>query len=137
MRSRGRSTALLVVAVALNYMAQVPYYLHQYYLPHHQPPSPLGILLLGITLLWFVVGYAGYVSGRRLGYPVLVGFLLAQVLFYGHSIVLGAMTGAGAVAQLTTSSHFLLVIFAVGYLNFAVAAGYLVWLLRSRPIRTA
>ncbi|HUZ00146.1 MAG TPA: hypothetical protein VMU89_07325 [Thermomicrobiaceae bacterium] len=137
MRTRGRATAVLVAVVALNYAAQIPYYLHQYYLPRHQLPSPLGTLLLGLTLLWFVVGYRRYLTGRRFGYGLLLGFLVVQVLFYGHSVVLGLLTGAGAVAQLTTSSRFLLVIFTIGYLNFAVAAYYVYWLLRSRPPRTA
>ena len=135
-RSRGRATAALVAAVGLNYAAQIPYYLHQYYLPHHQLPAAGGTLALGLTLLWFVIGYWWYVSGRRFGYGILLAFLVVQVLFYGHSIVLGLLTGAGAVAQLTTPSRFLLVIFAIGYVNFAVAAYYVYWLLRNERGRT-
>lgn len=137
MTSRGRATAALVAAVGVNYLAQIPYYLHQYYLPHHQPPALLGTLALGLTLLWFVVGYWAYVANRRLGLPVLLAFLVVQVLFYGHAVVLGLLTGGGAVAQLTTSNRFLWVIFAIGYVNFAVAAYYVYWLLRNGRARSA
>ena len=130
MTSRRRATVPLIAAVGLNYAAQIPYYLHQYYLPHRQAPSLLGTLLLGLTLLWFAIGYARYVAGKRFGNALLLGFLLAQVLFYGHAIVLGLFNGAGAVAQLTTPNRVLLVIFGVGYLNFLVAAYYVYWLLR-------
>ena len=124
------STLVLAGVVALNYAAQVPYYLHQYYLPHHQPPSPVGIVLLGMTLLWFVIGYSRFVMRKSYGFGILLGFLLTQVVFYGHAVVLGILAGAGAEAQLKTHSRFLLVIFSIGYVNFLVAAYYVYWLLR-------
>lgn len=122
---------ILFCAVMLNYGAQIPYYLHQYYFPHHLAPSPLGVLLLGITLLWFLIGYYRYLSAKKHGRVVLLGFLLAQVLFYGQTIVLGIWTGAGAVAQLKTQSLVLLVIFIIGYINFLVALYYVYWLIKT------
>lgn len=128
--TRLKATAPLAAAVLLNYAAQLPYYLHQYYLPRHQAPSWPGAVLLGLTLVWFVVGYVRYLRGQPYGAGMLLAFLLAQVLFYGHSVALGLLTGGGAEAQLTTHSRFLLVIFSIGYVNFLVAACYVYWLAR-------
>jgi hypothetical protein len=128
--SRVKSTVPLAAAVIANYAAQVPYYLHQYYFPHHQVPATAGVVLLGLTLLWFLTGYGLYLWGRRYGTATLLAFLLAQVLFYGHSVILGLLTGGGAEAQLTTNSRFLQVIFSIGYLNFLVATFYVYWLVR-------
>lgn len=132
MKRMVRPTLVLLGAVAVNYTAQIPYYLHQYYFPHHQTPSVVGTLLLGLTLSWFIVGYSRYVLEKRDGWGILLGFLLAQVLFYSHSVVLGLLTGGGVEAQLTTKSHFLLVIFSIGYVNFLVSSYYVFWLLRHR-----
>ena len=126
-----RAMLILFSVVLLNYVAQIPYYLHQYYIPRHLPPSFIGSLLLVTTLAWFLVGYARYTAGKRYGWSILVAFLATQVLFYGHSVLLGLLSGGGVVAQLRTSSLFLLVIFLIGDLNFIVATYYL-WLLVSR-----
>jgi hypothetical protein len=71
-----------------------------------------------------VVGYTRYRSDARHGRGVLVSFLAAKVVFYGHSVLLSLLTGGsgGVVAQLSTSSPFLLAVFLIGYLNAAVAA---------------
>lgn len=122
----------LVIAILVNYLAQIPYYLHQYYFPRHFAPSLLGVVLLTITLAWFIAGYVRYLQNKRYGWGLLLSFLLAQVLFYGHSIVLGLFTGGGIVAQMETPSRFLLVIFLIGYINFTVAAYYLVRFLRRK-----
>lgn len=126
-----RSTAALLYVVIANYVAQIPYYLHQYYFPHHAAPNWSGVALLALTLIWFLVGYIRFVRGKRYGWSLLFTFLGAQVIFYGHAHLLG-FVGGGAVAQLSTHSQFLLVIFLIGYLNFVVAVYYLVWLLFKR-----
>lgn len=121
-----RHLPVLLAVVLLNYAAQIPYYLHQYYYPRHLPPSLIGSVLLAITFIWFLLGYLWYVRGRRYGMGLLLSFLVTQVLFYGHSVVLGLFTGGGAVAQLETPSPFLLAIFLIGDINF-VAAIYYAW----------
>jgi hypothetical protein len=122
----------LLVVVVLNYFAQIPYYFHQYYLGRHLAPSWTGTLLLLFTLLWFLAGYTRFVSGKKYGMGLLLSFLAAQVLFYGHAIISGLTNGGGAVAQLKTHSPFLFVIFFIGYINFVVAAYYLVRLLKQK-----
>jgi len=129
MTTKRRLPALLAV-VLLNYLAQIPYYLHQYYFPRHLPPNSTGATLLFVTFVWFLVGYIMFVRDKKYGKGLLLSFLAAQVLFYGHAIAFGLINGSGIVAQLTTHSPFLLVIFLIGYINFAVAAYYLIQLLK-------
>jgi len=119
----------LLAAVLLNYAAQIPYYLHQYYFPRHLPPNLLGVALLSATFVWFLAGYSMFIRGKKYGRGLLLSFLTAQVLFYGHAIVFGLVNGSGIVAQLKTHSSFLFVIFLIGYINFTVAAYYLARLL--------
>jgi len=122
----------LLAAVVLNYLAQVPYYIHQYYVGRHIAPSWTGAALLLLTLLWFLAGYIMYVANKKHGKGILLSFLAAQVLFYGHAIIFGLVNGSGAVAQLKTHSQFLFVIFLIGYINFGVTACYIVWLLQKQ-----
>jgi len=73
-----------------------------------------------------------YVANKKHGKGILLSFLAAQVLFYGHAIIFGLVNGSGAVAQLKTHSQFLFVIFLIGYINFGVTACYIVWLLQKQ-----
>lgn len=132
MTQKRRRLDVLLAAVLLNYIAQIPYYLHQYYFPRHLVPSLPGTAALVVTFAWFLVGYLGYITGKKYGLPVLLTFLATQVLFYGHAIILGILLGGGIVAQLQTHSPLLFVVFVIGYLNFAVAGYYLYWLIRHR-----
>jgi hypothetical protein len=125
-------TSPLLAAVALNYLAQIPYYFHQYYSGRHLAPSWPGTFLLLLTFVWFLAGYTRFVRGKKYGVGLLLSFLAAQILFYGHAIIFGLINGGGAVAQLKTHSPFLFVIFLIGYINFGVAAYYLVRLLKDK-----
>jgi hypothetical protein len=122
----------LLAAVAINYLAQIPYYIHQYYIGRHLSPAWPGTFLLLLTALWFLAGYTRFISSKKYGRGLLLSFLATQVLFYGHAIIFGLINGGGAVAQLKTHSPFLFVIFLIGYINFGVAACYLVWLLKNK-----
>lgn len=51
--------------VVANYVAQILYYLHEYYLPHRTPPNPSSTFLLTLTFTWVIVGYTGVARGRR------------------------------------------------------------------------
>lgn len=131
MSSLKRATVVLLYTVLINYAAQIPYYLHQYYFPYHAQPNWSGVALLALTFVWFLFGYVRYVRGKRYGWGLLLSFLVAQVIFYGYSVLL-SFVGGGALAQLQTPSPFIRVIFSIGYLNFAVALYYVAWLLVKR-----
>ncbi len=118
---------LLLVTVLLNYAAQVPYYIHQYYAPHHFLPNLYGTALLGITLIWFLAAYKKAASGQRSGYWLMLTFLVVEFAFYlqtqisqlliSHQILLYVYKPHGAL---------LFVVFGIGYVNF-FAAIYFIW----------
>lgn len=110
---------LLLWITLLNYAAQVPYYLHNYYFPYHVPPTLSSILLLGLTLAWFLTGYVGYRRGWPSGVYVLMSFLLVEALFYLHSFIFGAFF-----FQLQNPSWLIRAVFIYGYISGAVAAWY-------------
>lgn len=126
-----KSMAVLLCVVLLNYVTQIPYYLHQYYYPYHEAPNWSGAALLALTLIWFLAGYIRFLGGKRYGWSLLLSFLAAQIIFYGHSWLL-SFVGGGAIAQLRTHSPFLLVVFLIGDLNFVVALYSFIWLLFKR-----
>jgi len=101
----------------LNYIAQIPYYLHNYYFPYHALPSLMGMVLLGITLVWFLLGYRGVQKRNQSGYYILLSFLIVEALFYLHAIVFGAF-----IFQIQNPSLIIKTVFLIGYVSGLVAA---------------
>jgi hypothetical protein len=127
---RGPVRLMPLVAVTLvNYLAQVPCYLHNDYSAHHLLPGLPAVALLGATLAWFAVGLAGFLGHRRWGRPVLVSYLVTEAVFYGATIASGIF-----LHQLANPSYLIKAVFVVGYVSGAVAAGYAVLLVR-QPLR--
>jgi hypothetical protein len=119
---------VFVGLVAANYIVQVPYAVHLY--GNHISPS--GALLLAATLAWFVVGGWLYSGHRRIGYPILLGFVVAQVLFYLHSLAL-SLTGGGLLQQLTHARDPIVwLAFFIGDLSFVAALLFLGFLVTHR-----
>ena len=114
----------------INYLAQIPYYLHNYYVPYHTSPSLSGIVLLGITLIWFLAGYVGTKRKNRYGHFILLGFLLAEALFYFHTIIFGAF-----IFQLQNPSLLIKAVFLMGYVS-GITAAYFVYVLVRHPSET-
>ena len=121
---------LFWVTVA-NYVAQIPYYLYNYYFPYHVWPTVSSIVLLGMTLLWFLAGYIGVQRQRRYGNFLLVSFLLFEVLFYLHSVISGAFF-----FQMQNPSLVIKVVFLMGYVSGAVAGYYAYLLIRGKYKKT-
>jgi|GEM_PF-1345120 len=121
--------ALLVVVLA-NYGAQVPYAADLYGLH----VNGIGVGLLGATLAWFLAGVVLQRRGGRagrVGYWLLLSFLITEFLFYFHGQILQLANGYGLVYNLV-HAHDTIVrwVFVVGDLNFVAAgffAAYLVW----------
>ena len=120
----------LVVVTLVNYVAQVPYYLHNDYSAQHLFPGLRAVALLGVTLAWFAVGLAGFRRGRRWGLPVLVSFLVTEAVFYGATIATGIF-----LLQLANPSYLIKAVFVIGYVSGGVAACYSLLLIRRRPRR--
>jgi len=108
-----------------NYVAQIPYYLHNYYIPYHVLPTLSGIVLLSLTLIWFLVGYIGVRKKHQYGYYFLLSFLVIEALFYALSIISGAF-----VFQMQNPSLLIKTIFLMGYVSGATAAYYTYGLIR-------
>ncbi len=128
----------VLTVVGVNYLAQIPYYLHLYYLPHRALPALGGTLLLGATLVWFVAGYTLLERGSRAGYWLLLSFLLTEVTFYAHNMLIQVTHGYAPFFHLQTRDPILFVVFAIGYLNFLCGIYFIFFLLRhhhtlSRP----
>lgn len=131
-RQCARFLWLLLAVVGANYLAQIPYYLHLYYLPHGLAPSASGVALLGATCAWFLVGYIGLARGREAGYWLLLAFLLTEVGFYAHGILIRVSNGAPAFQNMQTHDPLLLIVFGIGYLNMVMGAFFIFALLRHR-----
>jgi hypothetical protein len=68
---------VILAVVGVNYVAQVPYYLHLYYFPHRALPPLVGTIMLLATLVWFLLGWMLLMRRRsRIGYWLLLTFLL-------------------------------------------------------------
>ena len=117
---------ILLLVTIVNYVAQVPYYLHNYYFPYRLLPTLSSIVLLGLTLAWFLAGYLGHSKGKKWGRYALLSFLVAEALFYFHSIAFGAF-----LFQMQNPSLIIRTVFLIGYVSGAVSAYYAYALVRS------
>lgn len=117
----------LLIFTLLNFAAQIPYYLYLYYFPRHLSPGMRSIALMSVTLGWFLVGYIGTVKKSRLGYAILLSFLLVEALFYASAVLSGAF-----IFQLHNARLIMRAVYAYGYVSGACAALYAYLLVRDR-----
>ncbi len=110
---------ILLWITLLNYLAQIPYYFHNYYNPYHVLPALGGVILLSATLTWFLVGYFFFEKGKMIGTYVLVSFLVTEALFYFLSLVSGAF-----LFQMHNPSILIKGIFIIGYISGAISGYY-------------
>jgi hypothetical protein len=124
--TRRRIPPLAVVfwIILLDYLAQVPYYLVNYFLPHHVAPTVTAVVLLSLTLVWFLGGYIALRSGRPFGYWLLLSFLLVEGLFYLTTLLFGS-----AALQLENPNPLNKIVFVIGYLTGIVSLFYFVVIL--------
>jgi hypothetical protein len=104
----------------LNYIAQIPYYIHFYFI-HHAAPAPLGLLFLLATLVLFLSGYVLTLRMKRAGAWLLLLFLLLE--FGGY--LLHNLTGA-FLKDLPLNDALFFTVSIIGYLNFMVSFIYLI-----------
>lgn len=123
----------LIVITLANYAAQIPYYLHNDYTPHHMLPGIRAIVLMAGTLAFFALGLEGYQRRRRWGTPVLTAFLTIEAVFYAGTFITGEF-----IFQMANHSYLLKAVFVIGYASGIVAGYYAYRLLRqSRLARLA
>jgi hypothetical protein len=109
----------LLVVVLANYLAQIVYYLDLYY---PRPPAVSGTALLGLTLVWFLVGYVGARRGWWMGRIILLAYLLSMVGFYVANTSELLVHGYGLLWHLQHHDLPVRMVFSVGYLNMLVGA---------------
>lgn len=119
---------ILFAVTTLNYLAQVPYYIH-FYGVHHVAPSPVGMLLLALTFALFLAGYVYTLQGRRFGGRILFGFLVLEFGFYLLHNISGAF-----LHDLPVNDPLFLVVSLIGYLNTIVALVYLILMVKDRKL---
>src|SRR6185503_6717675 len=104
-----RSLRFLFWVTIANYIAQIPYYFYNYYFPYHVLPTVSSLILLGITLVWFLVGYFGSIASLKYCHALLISFLSVEALFYLHSFVFGAFF-----FQMQNPNPIIKIVFIVG-----------------------
>lgn len=124
---------ILLVTVLINYVAQLPYYWHQYYTTSRFLPSLFGTVLLGITLTWFIVAYQKLAKGRKAGYYLMLAFLAVEFLFYLQTQISQYLVVHRILLHVYRPDGVLLfAVFGIGYINFIAAAYFAVYLLINR-----
>ncbi|HEX5155991.1 MAG TPA: hypothetical protein VFW17_02125 [Ktedonobacterales bacterium] len=126
----------ILVVVGANYLAQIPYYLHLYYLPHRALPPLFGTSLLVATFVWFLAGWLLLARrGNLTGYWLLLTFLLTEFIFYFLNMVNQVAHGFAPFFHLQNRDPLLFTVFAIGYLNMVCGFAFIVFLvLRYRSL---
>jgi len=119
----------ILVVVGANYLAQIPYYLYLYYLPHRALPPLFGTSLLVATFIWFLAGWLLLARrGSLTGYWLLLTFLLTEFIFYFLNMVNQVAHGFAPFFHLQNRDPLLFTVFAIGYLNMIGAFAFIIFL---------
>lgn len=116
---------VFVVTTVVNYVWQIPYYVH-FYASHGRGPAPLAVLFL-VTFTWFAIAAVLLFRRKRGGFGWMVSFLVLEVGFYLLHNVSGAF-----VADLVLADPILFIASVLGYLNTLTGIVFFVYLLRHR-----
>ena len=124
---------ILFWTVIINFIAQIPYYIHQYYLVRHVAPSIMGVTLMTIVLAWFLIAYWLLKQGKRVGYLTMLSFLVVEFLFYLQTQLVQLASGSGILLHvLHPDGTVLFCVFLIGYINFAASVYFISYLIKHR-----
>lgn len=119
--------------VITNYLAQIPYYVHQYYAPHKFLPSLFGTVLLGTTFVWFMVAYIKLTKQQKTGYYLMITFLAVEFLFYLQTQISQYLISHRILLHVYhPDSALLFAVFGIGYINFVASAYFLIYLVKNK-----
>ena len=117
----------LFIIVVANYLAQIPYDIHQY----HGRVNLIGTSVLFLTLIWFLLGYTLLRKHKKIGYWLLLSFLLVQSLFYFINEVVLSLYGYGMLHHyIHTTDWILWMVFFIGDVNFIASCCYSYYLIK-------
>jgi hypothetical protein len=117
---------VLLGITVLNYVAQIPYYIH-FYGVHHVAPTPFAVVFLSVTFALFLGGYVLILQAKPAGGWLLLAFLVLE--FGGY--LLHNLSGA-FLQDLPTDDLLFFTVSVIGYLNFAVSLVYLIVIAKNR-----
>ena len=119
-------TALIILFIItlINYIAQIPYYIH-FYGVYHVAPAPFGTALLAFTLVFFLIGYWLTVAERPTGCWILLLFLITETAFYLLHNVSGAF-----LKDVPVNDPLFLTVSLIGYLNTIVPLIFLIAIIK-------
>lgn len=110
----------------LNYVAQIPYYIHFY--GFHHVPNLLGVgVFLIATLALFLIGYFLTLQTKKVGGWLLLAFLVLEFVGYLVHNLAGAF-----LKDLPTNDLLFFTVSLIGYFNFAVSFVYIVIITKYR-----
>jgi len=112
----------------VNFIVQIPYFIHLYYSPSHPFPNLRAIILMGSVFVLFLTGYCMLEMHKKIGYWLLILFLTTEFLFYVYSAIFSVIRGFGLFFQLANPDQLLRMVFLLGYINL-FASGYFLFLL--------
>ncbi len=119
---------VLFALILLNFLAQIPYYLHLYAGRQAMSVTARSSLIMGFVFAFFLLASWLLFKGQRRGYPLMVAFLSCEFLFYLFGLVTSTLHGFTPFFQVRNPDVVLRVIYSIGYMNL-FAAGYFLWLL--------
>jgi hypothetical protein len=130
-RSLRFSLFVLFLIVMSNYVAQIPYGIHLY----HGHFNPVGVVMLLLTLAWFLAGFILFLKKTKIGFWLLLSFLSVEFLFYFHGQVVLAFFGYGLFYHLIRMQDAILWwVFFIGDVNFFAAGYYIYYLWTKRDL---
>ena len=133
-KNRWVQAKLLFALILANFVAQIPYFFHLYYGKQSLAVSARSFLILGCIFAFFMTASVLFFNGRRAGYPLLLGFLTVEFLFYLWGLVSSLVHGIGLFFQIHNPDVLLRIIYSIGYVNFFAAGYFLFLLIRNRGV---
>ncbi len=119
---------VLFALILLNFVAQVPYYIHLYAGRQAVAVTARSSLIMGAVFAVFLLASWLLFTGQRPGYPLMVAFLAVEFLFYLFGLITSTLHGFAPFFQVGNPDVVLRVIYSIGYMNL-FASGYYIWLL--------
>src|SRR5258708_1874968 len=115
--------------VLLDYIAQIPYYMHFYGI-NHSIPNILGVgVFLILTFALFLAGYILTLQTKRVGGWLLLTFLVLEFVGYLVHNLSGAF-----LKDLPANDPLFLTVSLIGYLNLIVPFIYVIVIVKNRRL---
>jgi hypothetical protein len=123
---------VLFALILLNFVAQIPYFVHLYLGRQAPAVTARSALIMGAVLAWFLLAAWLLFRGQRPGYLLMVAFLATEFAFYLFGLIQSAAHGYPPFFQAGNPDVVLRVIYSIGYMNLFASGCFLLLLLWRR-----